>query len=57
MATAIRIETSNSVNPYTYRSSNLTTLTLLRIVVVLLARGEEPYLPPTQDVVKVVRLL
>jgi transposase InsO family protein len=57
MATAARIETSNGVDPCTRRSSNLTALTLPRIAAVSLARGEEPYLPPTQDVVEAVRLL
>jgi hypothetical protein len=57
MATAARIETSNSVDPYTCRSSNLTALTLPRIAAMSLTRGEEPYLPPIQDVVKAVRLL
>jgi hypothetical protein len=57
VTTATSIETSNSVDPCTYRRSEYVTRTLLRVVVVLLARGEEPYLPPTQDVVEAVRIL
>jgi hypothetical protein len=57
MTTATSIETSNSVDLYTRRRSEYVTPTLLRVVVVLLTRGKEPYLLPTQDIVEVVRLL
>jgi hypothetical protein len=57
VTTAASIETSNSVDLYTRRRSECVAPTLLRVAAVSLARGEEPYLPPTQDVVKAVRLL
>jgi hypothetical protein len=57
MTTAASIETSNSVDPYTRRRSECVARTLLRVAVVSLTRGEEPYLPLTQDVVKAVRML
>jgi hypothetical protein len=57
MATATKIEMSNGVDLYTRRSSRLVACTLPKVVAVSLARGEEPYLPLTQDVVKTVRLL
>jgi hypothetical protein len=57
VTTTASIETSNSVDLYTRRRSECVAPTLLRVAAVLLARGEEPYLPPTQDVVEAVRLL
>jgi hypothetical protein len=57
MATTIKIETSNSIDLCTRRSSRLVAYILLKVVVVSLARGKEPYLLLTQDVVKTVRLL
>jgi hypothetical protein len=57
MTTAASIETSNGIDPCTHRRSECVTRTLLRVVVVSLARGEKPYLPLTQDVVKAVRML
>jgi hypothetical protein len=57
MTTAASIETSNSVDPYTRRRSECVACALLRVAVVSLARGEEPYLLLTQDVVKAVRML
>jgi hypothetical protein len=57
VTTAASIETSNGVDPYTRRRSECVACALLRVAAVSLARGEEPYLPPTQDVVEVVRML
>jgi hypothetical protein len=57
VTTAASIETSNGVNPCMRRRSEYVARMLLRVVVVLLIRGEEPYLPLTQDVVEAVRML
>jgi transposase InsO family protein len=57
VTTAASIETSNGVDPCTRRRSECVARTLPRVAAVSLARGEEPYLPPTQDVVEAVRML
>jgi hypothetical protein len=57
MATAAKIEASNSVNSCTRRSGGLVARPLPRVAVVSLARGGEPYLLPTQDIIEAVRLL
>jgi hypothetical protein len=57
MTTTASIEMSNSVDPYTRRRSEYVARALLRVVAVSLTRGEEPYLPPTQDMVEAVRML
>jgi hypothetical protein len=57
VATTTKIEASNSVDLCMRKSSGLVARALPRVVAVSLARGEEPYLLPTQDVIEVFRLL